>query len=175
MEAKNYQYGVEDTLQDANEAMRLYKQAIKLGCLPAYKDIGDMYQFGEGVSQSYAKALEWYKEGAKKKNYFCYLSMAFVFMIDGNINNIYKCLQLFCKHEKENYDALLETASGGSRRVVSILLNIEIAYGLSSFVFPEEFIEFLSENHTEIDQQIDESIGGDEGYTAVRTWFDITV
>ena len=42
-EAQSYYYGYEDTLQDYDEAIRLYKQSIKLGCILAYHQIGFNY------------------------------------------------------------------------------------------------------------------------------------
>ncbi|GDX84734.1 hypothetical protein LBMAG43_07760 [Methylococcaceae bacterium] len=41
--AWDYTFGNGNYIQDKEEAINLYKQAIKLGCLPAYKMIGDIY------------------------------------------------------------------------------------------------------------------------------------
>ena len=65
-EAQSYYYGYEDTLQDYDEAIRLYKQSIKLGCILAYHQIGFMYECGDGVTESPKKAFEWHKEGDRK-------------------------------------------------------------------------------------------------------------
>jgi hypothetical protein len=106
--AKNYDYGLNDCIQDSDEAMKLYKQAIKLGCLPAYTEIGNLYLCGLGVTQSDTKALQWYKEGIKKGYYFGYIDMSNHFASLGQYDNAQKSYKLFFKNRKEHLDKALE-------------------------------------------------------------------
>ena len=111
--ADNYYYGFDDYIEDYEEALKLYKQAIKLGCLPAYENIGKMYQRGEGVSKNTTKALEWYKEGVKKGNYYCYVGMGGIFAYSGQDDNFHKCYKLFFKNRKNEANEIVEQFSGG--------------------------------------------------------------
>ena len=111
--AENYNHGFDDHIEDYEEALKLYKQAIKLGCLPAYEQIGNMYNYGR-VSQSDKKALEWYKEGVKKGNYYCYAKMGEVFAATKNQQeNVNKCYKLFFKNHREKPDKTLQEFSSG--------------------------------------------------------------
>jgi len=65
-EAECYYLDFGDYIEDYAEAMRLYKQAAKLGCLEAYSRLGEMFKSGEGCRADNGKALEYFKEGARK-------------------------------------------------------------------------------------------------------------
>lgn len=69
LEGDLYNYGTGGKIEDHQEALRLYKQAAKLGSSIAYQRIGGIYQYGEGVRQDKNKALQYYKEGARRGNY----------------------------------------------------------------------------------------------------------
>jgi hypothetical protein len=101
-EAKAHYYGYDDYIQDYSEALRLFKQAAKLGSLPAYGYIGRMYENGEGVREDKNKALEFYKEGARKGSAYCYWAMAMLFMFERNDINAEKCFTLFLKNKPSN-------------------------------------------------------------------------
>ncbi|MCX6639524.1 MAG: GIY-YIG nuclease family protein [bacterium] len=114
-EAMKYFVGSGDYLKDYQEALELFKEAAILGCPMAYKTIGEMYQFGRGVSINFNQALKYYKEGVRKGNYYCYLGMSELFHQEGNIDNYYKCVYLFFKsrktqinYELEEYDTFAE-------------------------------------------------------------------
>jgi hypothetical protein len=113
--AENYYYGYDDTIQDYNEAMRLYREAAKLGCLMAFLRIGRMYQNGEGVPESSQKALEYYKEGARKGNYYCYLEMGELFRLKKHQDNFVKCMRLFFKGRNDHINAQIENIMGFHR------------------------------------------------------------
>ena len=102
--AWDYTFGNGNYIQDKEEAINLYKQAIKLGCLPAYKEIGDIYFH----NKNHKKALEWYKEGAKKGDYYCYSKMAELFRLSNQLDNYHKCIKLFFKEERERRNNMLE-------------------------------------------------------------------
>ncbi|MBT9098721.1 GIY-YIG nuclease family protein [Methylovulum psychrotolerans] len=104
-EAKTYYYGSDDEIEDYTEAMRLFRQAAKLGALPAYRFIGDMYKYGKGVRENKNKALESYKEGARKGSAYCYWAMAMLFVDESNDEKAEKCFSLFLKTKPELCDS----------------------------------------------------------------------
>ena len=168
-EAKSYELGIGDTLQDYDEAMRLYKQSTKLGCILAYDAIGWLYLTGKGRARSEKKALDWFKEGAKNKNYICYLSMANLFFVEDNNKNAEKCLQLFCKTRNESFNKNLEEmVSFYSQIAVFLTWLLE----RSDFNIPHEFIDFLFINRDDIADAIDNYAESDEEYVVLRAWFD---
>ncbi len=99
--AEAYAKGSDDCLQDYDKAMKLYKQAIKLGCLPAYYQIGVMYRYGLGVTENHKKAIEWYQEGVEKGNYYCYSEMAGIFASTQQHDNFHKCYNLLLKSKQQ--------------------------------------------------------------------------
>lgn len=107
-EAENYYYGRGDCIQHFGEALRLYREAAKLGCLMAYLRIGSMYEDAKGVTQSNQKALDYFKEGARKGNYYCYLAMAELFIEAGHEDNHAKCMRLFFNDRKEHPNQQIE-------------------------------------------------------------------
>ena len=111
--AENYYYGLDYYIQELAEARELYKQALKLNCLAAYDRIGNMYRYGEGVIESDKKALEWFKEGVKKGNYYCYRSMGSLFACNEQIDNFHKCYKLFFKNRHTQYCESLEKINFG--------------------------------------------------------------
>lgn len=109
-EAECHYFGFGDFIQDYGEARRLYMQAAKLGSLQAFERLGEIYELGEGVSKSAQKALEFYKEGARKGSLFSYWLMARLFKDaePPSLENCIKCLRLFIKGFRER-----ETTSKG--------------------------------------------------------------
>lgn len=100
-DAESHYFGLGDELQDYKAAMNLYLQAAKLGSLPAYSRIGEMYQNGLGVQADQDKALTYFKEGARKGSLYCYWAMGMLFWSPLfsdeklNISNAEKCFSLF--------------------------------------------------------------------------------
>lgn len=101
-EAEDYLNGYGDCIEDPAEALRLFRQAAKLGALPAYGRIGGMYQYGaDGVPQDSIKSHEFYKEGALKGSAYCYWEMGMLFIKarEGeDWRNAEKCFRLFLQH-----------------------------------------------------------------------------
>jgi hypothetical protein len=94
-EADKHHLGLEGYLQDDAEAMKLYRDAARLGSAKAYERIGNIYYYRHGNLQDNNTALEYYKEGAKKGNYFCYARMAQLFMEQGHRDNARKAFARF--------------------------------------------------------------------------------
>ena len=97
-EAEAHYYGLGDYIQDYNEALRLFRQSATLGCLPAYGYIGNMYADGEGVREDKKKALDFYKEGARKGSAYCYWAMGMLFAAENSTDNAEKCFSLYLKN-----------------------------------------------------------------------------
>lgn len=106
--AENYHYGIDDYIQDYSEAMKLYSEAAKLGCLMAYHRIGQMFLYGQGVPKSCEKALEYLKEGARKGNYYCYYAMGKLFLFSNQQENYRKCMRLFFRNRNEQVNTVIE-------------------------------------------------------------------
>lgn len=149
-EAECYYYGFEDFIQDFSEAMRLYKQAAKLGSLDAYEKLGNMHEEGKGVRVSEKLALDYYKEGARRGSLLCYWRMADLFLKTGAEDNAIKCFRLFIKGFQER-----DTTSKGyvdTSQLDSIALNAGHCFIMSkvkdSYKLPGDiwaFIDGLSE------------------------------
>lgn len=105
-EAEAHYFGLGDCIQDYAEALRLFRQAAKLGALPAYGYIGRCYENGNGVRQDSIKALEVYKEGARKGSAFCHWAAGILFTRGGSQQNAEKCFRLFLQHRPASPDDL---------------------------------------------------------------------
>ncbi len=97
-EAEAHYYGFEDYIEDHAESLRLYRQAASLGSTEAYVRIGLQYQEGEGVARNLTKALEFFKEGARKGRPACYFLMGLLFSSENQDANADKCFSLFIKN-----------------------------------------------------------------------------
>lgn len=83
-------YGLGDTLEDPNEALRLYKQAAKLGSPEACLMIGRLYWYNKDLRDS-QQALAYFKEGASRGADECYAEMTELFVENGQFDNAHKC------------------------------------------------------------------------------------
>lgn len=97
-EAEANYYGFGDYIVDYAEALRLFRQAATLGSTEAYGRIGQQYLAGEGTAKNSAKALEFFKEGARRGRPVCYFFMAQMFSDEGIDVNADKCFSLFLKN-----------------------------------------------------------------------------
>jgi T5orf172 domain/Sel1 repeat len=146
-EAESYYYGLGDYIEDTAEAMRLFKQAAKLGSLPAYGRIGNMYERGEvGKREDKSKALEFYKEGARKGSIHCYWLMAVFFRAEDNDQNAEKCFSLFLKNKPQG---IMNTQCFSSDELEDILsdccrfLKFKLEYNKE---YPDILKNFMIEN-----------------------------
>jgi len=150
-EAQAYYFGLDDYMQDYTEAMRLFRQAAKLGALPAYRFIGNMHQYGKGVRENKNKALEFYKEGARKGSACCYWTIAMLSVNEGNNKNAEKCFSLFLKNKPESFDSQHFTSGEFNLVLASCvtLLGLQIEYG-ERFPLLDGFIAEHASNILEI-------------------------
>lgn len=65
--------GLDGEIEDPARALSLslYSEAIRLGALVGYERIGFIYEMGIGVPRNLEKALDYYRTGAEKGNYYC--------------------------------------------------------------------------------------------------------
>lgn len=152
-EAESYYYGLEETLQDYIEAMRLYKQAAKLGAVDAYIRIGGMYLEGLGCSQDNKKALGYFKEGVKRGDIRCYAEMGKLFTHLGHLENARKSWKKYFES-----DDFLKDFNGCGwygyiyfseiRRLGLLLENIDALRKAKGEIFKniEEMIEIAKES-----------------------------
>jgi hypothetical protein len=179
-EADAHYLGLGDCIQDYTEAMRLYKQAAKLGCATAYAPIAIMYEDGEGVREDKAKAIEYYKEGAKKGDVYCYWKMGFMFYTEaatpGLCNNAQadqsranadKCFYLFIKNYSTKNALVSSTQIGQSIMLFNLasLINYENKYGIP---FPEPLKGFLLEHTDTAIEKLKEDIERQRGFGRIK-------
>lgn len=84
-------FGIEEILQDYEEALELFIQAAKLGSAPACYALGCMFRDGVGCRKDNSTALNYFKEGVKRGHDDCWAEMALLFYAEGNLQNVEKC------------------------------------------------------------------------------------
>jgi len=153
-EAECKYYGLEDYLQDYNDAKDLYIKAGKLGCPFVYQRLGDMFLNGEGVTvEDSNKALEFFKKGTQQRDYYCYLKMAILFLKDNNYNNVTKCLNKFIYEYTNNKNALIETKNNFIYSLKWVYYDFNISY--PAYRPQKEFLDFILDNRNELIEGID--------------------
>jgi hypothetical protein len=97
-EAEIYDYGYGDYLQDYEKAIKLYKNAAKLGSSQAYIRLAELISETEGAQQG----LEWLKRGADNNLPDCWLTLIEVFSgnhlyieVSRNKENAIKCYRKY--------------------------------------------------------------------------------
>lgn len=127
-EAENNYYGYGEDLKDHPEALRLYQQAAKLGCLPAYLRIGTIFQ---NVSCDQGKAIAVYKQGAAKGSIPCYWALGELFIHTGNKENAEKCFLNFLRNFPPPADEQRFTMEQreGICRASGYLIHRKLKYG----------------------------------------------
>jgi len=172
-EAQNHYYGSDDFIEDYTEALRLFRQAAKLGALSAYGYIGRMYEDGEGVREDLNKAIEFYKEGARKGSVYCYWAMGMLFRRQENDINAEKSFNLFLKNKPDlmpNGQIIteLELSSVFNHCVFFVKSKID-GYGN----IPHCLNRFIEDNLTDITAKAKSFMERDEnGFKAVFQYFD---
>jgi TPR repeat protein len=82
-------------LEDYEELYRFYEDAARLGSAEAMERLGWMNWNGEGVRRNVRAALQWWKDGAARGNYYCHASMARAFAFRREFQNAVKCWAVF--------------------------------------------------------------------------------
>ena len=126
-EAESHYYGFEGYIEDHAEALRLYRDAARLGSPMAFERIGDMYRYGISVLEDSQKALEFYKEGAKKGNYFCYAGMTTIFLHNGHFENARKALhRMIDGGQADRWKTYIDYPDRHISSIASILISSSI-------------------------------------------------
>lgn len=142
-QAKNYYYGNGDYIQDYSEALKLFHQAAKLGGLSSFGYIGKMYHHGEGVNRDIGKALEYYKEGAKKGSVYCYFEMGILFFDENNQSNAEKCFSFFVKNMRDSLSNSQNLTADELHSIFIgcfILIHEKLSLGTNRFPILDDFI-----------------------------------
>jgi hypothetical protein len=100
--ANDFREGKGECIQDYAEAMKLYRHAARLGSALATEELGEMYALGIGTRKDTTEAIELFKEGAEKGNFFCWDKMARVFIGLGNLENARKAIVKFLASGEED-------------------------------------------------------------------------
>lgn len=139
--ADEYYLGYGDTIQDYFEAIKLYKQAAKLGSTEAYLKLGKMHMHGYGCLEDGQKSLEYFKEGAKQGDISCYAEMENLFLFKlGHVDNAVKCWDKYIN----NIDSSDSNAGMYCYNYIDLRLNndIEILNPQSMSRFKDKIIEW---------------------------------
>ncbi len=133
-------FGKNGEIQDIKEATKLYRRAVKLGCKPAYYRLGSVYSgmFRDIPIKSDA-AFEYFKTGAYKGNYFCWLPLVNQFLDKQEIENAIKALEKFILSAIESPDEVINNSL--CIDVLSLLVSTGIRLSASCdkiTLFPEQ-------------------------------------
>jgi len=90
VEANAALFGEGDTIEDHELAMRLYKQAARLGSGEACWSLGLLYRWEEFGADEGA-AIRWFNEGAQKGNSNCLADLALLYLGRKHKENAAKC------------------------------------------------------------------------------------
>jgi len=140
--ADTYYYGDEDEIQDFDEAMHHYTQAIKLGSVESYRSVGIMHKYGEGVKEDMNKAFKYFKEGAKNGDVNCYAEMAELFNDQENIENASKCWKKYF----ELITGDLDYNSGLNYISFIVEENLKLKYIDKLIIMKNEMLDSLERN-----------------------------
>jgi len=152
-EAEDYFYGSNDCIQDYSDAMEMYLKAFKLGCPFVPQRLGDIFLAGEGIARpDKVKALEYYKQGVKSGDYYCYLKMGILYYEDGNPENTKKCLNSFIEKFAKK-DIVIEYKNNFASSVGALLYVTFEKHDLTI-----EQKDFIRKNKLDILRSIQEGI-----------------
>jgi hypothetical protein len=98
-EAQAYYLGEGETIEDKKEALKLFKQAARLGAPDAFYALGIMHRDGEGCEANAEEALEYFKIGVAKGSDDCHAEMALLFTQEGHLENATKCWSKYLRSE----------------------------------------------------------------------------
>lgn len=143
-EGMNHYLGAGKTLQDYGEALRLFKQATKLGMLPAFRIIGEMYACGNGVKKDPSAALDYFSQAVNRGDVHSYAEMALLFREAGHTQNELKAWRGFFDGISSVGFVVDATRSVGT----SIMNFLTDDYGalasfISSGVIPPDYLGFF--------------------------------
>ncbi|MBI4319906.1 MAG: GIY-YIG nuclease family protein [Chloroflexi bacterium] len=98
-------FGEDDTLEDHRQALRLFKQAAKLGSPEACEWLGTMFMLGDGARVDTDRALDYYQQGGRRRNYRCYAHLGQWYLVEGHFANAQKCWSRFFDSLRSDQEA----------------------------------------------------------------------
>lgn len=129
-EADKHYFGLQGYIEDHVEALRLYRDAARLGSPMAFERIGDIYRYAKSVREDAQKALDFYKEGAKRGNYFCFAGMAVIFIQNGHLENARKALRkMLTGGESDDWRSHLDYPDRHIMLIENILFRSTVSQG----------------------------------------------
>ena len=156
-EADVHYYGGAGAIRDFKEAMRLFKQAAKLGSAPAYARIGLMHARGESVAASDSIALDYFKEGVRKGSWYCYWAMGMLFFQPNSpdrkgvdLANAEKCFALFLENWKDRVVDNIHLTPSELQRIDGDCQTLLIRKLQQSITPPSTLMDFFVERSVEI-------------------------
>jgi len=106
-EGDHFYYGEGDHLQDVPEAMRLYRQAARLGSGLAEEKLGAILAREAGQHRSrllQRRAIQHFKAGARLNNGYCWLELALLYGRENHERNCGKAFGLFIQAMPDRQD-----------------------------------------------------------------------
>jgi TPR repeat protein len=122
-EAQAYYHGEGETIEDKKEALKLFKQATRLGAPDAFYALGIMYRDGEGCDRNTDEALEYLKTGVAKGSDECHAEMALLFLQEGHNENARKCWAKYFRSDGFDQGLSGHEAAYGHAYIVNALEN----------------------------------------------------
>ena len=138
LQGDGYLFGQGDTLQDLPEALRCYQLAAARGSVVAFERLGVIMAQTQAATRSGRnRATGYFKDGARRGNYYCYCEMAAAAAEAGNLVDFGKAWDLFFLHRQT---AWLAEAEEGPQRYPTALRRYVVtclALGLQPCHLPE--------------------------------------
>ena len=94
-EAQDFLAKLQAQAGNAKEAFELWLKSAQQGNVSSMYSLAVCYASGDGVTQSYAKAIEWYKKAMQNKHPWAFNNMAYLYFEGNGVpKNIEKALEL---------------------------------------------------------------------------------
>jgi tetratricopeptide (TPR) repeat protein len=136
--------GVDDTIRDVDEAIRVYKLAARMGSPEACRELGSIYFFGFDVRKDDREALEWFRESVKRGGFGSYIWMARIFCGQERFEDALKAFRKFFK-ERSIWLGVHPFEEDRYTYDIQQYVHLCLDYGL-----PIEFPQFISEARADI-------------------------
>lgn len=140
-EANDFRYGTDDSLQDLDRAIELYKLAAKMGSAEAYISLGEIYADDDGPIQDVQGGLNWLKQGADRGMCECWEALADVFSggnylfasISQNTKNAVICYRrFFALVNPKEFDPYGDLLYGQLRKYLALTKGSLMEYDLEA-------------------------------------------
>ena len=142
-------------IQDLPEALRFYQMAAARGSLLAFERLGTIIAQMQGLTRlGRQRAMNYFKDGARRGNYYCYCEMAAAAAEDGQVGQFERAWELFFLHRQS---AWLAEAEEGRERYLMALRRYVIT-SLALGVRPGHLCELRAEADALV-RSLDDGLG----------------